>query len=696
MNKDTSADDPEVAKIGDVDNQLFASLERAMQDANRGAYDEAIDQCHNLLKTHPSASEPYFLLGIIAYIYKDEGQAIAMCETAHKMDPDVAEYADALATIYTTIGQLSDGLYFAKLAPSLDPHPLFSMRMPPKLKDLKGAFDSAAPSTHFIEAQRLTNVGDFERALLECSAEIRINPNKIEVYILLGRVAIILRKYSRAVGAFQAALQLEPRSATASAFLARALVGLGRCEEATIAARRALALADDDAEAFLQAMDALQRSRIATLEELKSATLTFNKRFEEENGTDFDDADEPSDSPFVRIGFLSNQFFRFQHYELFDYWFALPEQKNVGYAGYQQSVHTDIVTTNIKKGCAAWREIYNLDPYTLSYTLQAEDLNVLVDLSSPNGETRQTAIALHPAKTVVGAFTLPEPGLAPGITHILSDEILEAADQAALLPGQDCIVIEGSLFAREPFMGLKPTETLPWNDKGFVTFGGVADLLHLTPECAALWSEVLHAVPNSRLLLCGSEQISEDARMTIREYFSNFGVADRVLLPISETDEPSPPADLNDGVTDEDSNSTSGDEADEQSKRLEEIVAALAPVRPKQFREIDVFLDAVPFSCPAELAQALWMGVPCVTLAGKRRPGLVGTSILTAVGRVNWAAKSADDYCKTAVGLVADAEKLESERKSLREIVSSSSLFKPEETARRIRDALETAGRRRG
>jgi len=661
---------------------LYIELEQAIEAANNENYAEAIEICHEAIKSNPAAAEPYFLLGVIAFICGDEGQAISMCETAHRSDPNTAEYAKALATIYTRVGQLADGLYFAKLFPSLEPHPLFSARMPPRLRDLEGAFAAASPSTHSIEAQRLFNIADFERALLECTAEIRLNPNSYRVYVLMGRTAIILKRFNQAVGALQAAVQIDPDDGMAPALLARALVGLGRFDEAVAAAKRAIELAGDDAEIFVQAMNALQLCPLFPLSDLQSLASDFTDAFNEENMVAAPDPFEGDEKSPTRIGVLSNRFFRTAGHDLFANWFSIPKRPETQYLGYQQSVHTDVMTTTIKNRCESWREIYNLDPFTLSVTLQGEELDVLVDVSGPDGETRLTTSAMQPCRVRVGAFAAPEPGLLPGVSHVLSDEFLEPGDRAALLADQQCVTISGTLFSQPPFTGLAQNTSLPAREKGFVTFGGMLDLTLLTPECATLWAKVLHSVPDSRLLLCGGDTASAPVRARVREYFSIAGVADRILLPLSDEHDdsgPSTPLDEN--------------QEDENGSTLEKTLAALAPVRPQQLREVDIFLDTFPVCCRSELVQALWTGIPCVSLRGTRRPGLVGTSILGAAGRVNWTAADKSEFAAICSYLASDLDALEAERESLRNNIAETPLFNPAETASNVRDLFDRLAR---
>jgi protein O-GlcNAc transferase len=647
------------------DNLLFKILEEAMQYANAGNHNDALTKCHDAVKAAPSAAEPYFLMGTIAFICGDEGQAISMCEVAHKVDPTAAEYAEALATIYTSVGRLADGLYFAKIATSLEPHPLFSKRMPPRLKDLNSAYLNASPSTHFIEAQRLFNIGDFERSLYECTAEIRLNSDNLKVYILLGRTAIILGRYSQAVGALQAAIQLDPKAGIAPALLARALVHLGRHGEAIAAGKRALQQDDTDAEVYAQAMDAMLRCPSLSGEVTRQWAIDFQTRFDAENDPVDSDRADP-DAP-LKVGFLSNAFFRTSGCDLYQGWFQISPAKGMEYAGYQLSVNPDTITTTIKQGCTSWREVYDLDPYTLSFTMDAEELDVYVDLSYLDGDTRMAVGGMKPCPARVGAFALPEPGLAPGVTHVLSDEILSEGDVAALLPGQECVSISGSLFAQEPYSGLSQETPCPAIEKGQVTFGGIVDLAYLSPECATLWADVLHAVPQANLLLCSPHEMADEVRARVREFFSIAGVADRVLLPI--------------------------DDVEEEIDELEAFHNAMSALPPAQMREVDVFLDTSPVNCRRELCQALWMGVPVVSLKGDRRPGLVGASILSAAGRLNWVAESREAFIEIASSLVSDTEILDRERRALRENIESSMLFDSKATAMNVRNALTDIAR---
>lgn len=648
-------------------SELLSLIDEAMKAVNAADYDTAISTCHDAIKFDPKAAEPFFLLGLIAKNFGEVGRAISLLETAHEMAPNTRDYADALGVMYTKSGQLTDGLYFAKLATALEPHPLFSIRLPRALSDIPAAIASATPSTHRVEAQRLFNIAEYQRSLKECELEIRLNRANQDVYVLLARNAIHLRKFNQAVGALQAAIQLEIEDAMATALLANALFHLGRFTESEAAAKRAMRLAPNDPEVYGMAMNALLRGPRFDHEEMKSLASDFADKFRESFDDEFMEPVAKHEKEPFTIGFLSNEFFRGTDHDLYQGWFAKPDDRRIRYNGYQQSVASDQVTTNFQSGCDQWRTIYDVDPFTLSLTLQSEGLDALVDISGFDVETRMGLAAMIGCGARVGVFALPEPGLAPGITHILSDEGMEEADRLALLPDQSCITIDGSLLTREPFEGLSQAEACPAKEKGFLTFGGVFALDRLTPECAILWGDVLREHPGSKLLLLDAEKASDAARAQVREYFSVLGIADRILLPLEEV-----PA---------------------EPETLDEITAALSPIQPSQLYEVDILLDTSPINGRAETCQALWMGIPVVTLRSPRRLGHIGASILTAAGRINWIADGRESFLSIVRSLAAEIEILSSERDRLRNTIIDSSLFDVGRVARSVRDTLLSIAR---
>lgn len=636
-------------------------LRKAMEAANEGDFEGAVTVCRDAVATYPGNAEPYFILAVLAMNYGDEGQAISMAETAHKMDPDIKEYVQVLSTISTRVGRLADGIYYAKIAQTCQSHPFLGAFVPPGLMDFDAALKSVKPSMHGIEGERSFNEANYGLAFREFNAEIRLNPENVTALVWLGRTGIILGQFNQSIGAFQAALRVDPDNAMAMAQLARALVRVGRSDEARAMAKAAIMLAAGDCEIYLPAMEALQLCGGVDNATLKRVAMEFQETFNSENDPDPLEDNHGTEGNVSRVGFMSNAFFRSNIADVIAGWFAIPKSDVVNISAYSQSVAIDNVTTAMRSGCDDWREIYGIDPFTLSMTMRAEELDVVVDISQVDGETRGAVMALLPSPVRVGFSALPEPGLAPGITHVLSDETLADVDRALLLDGQDLIKVPGTLFPHLPLKGLAQDTTAPAAMSDKVTFAALAALPNVSQDWALAVGRIIKSLPNAELLLFGAHALSDYARSIIREYFMNAGVVERVFF----TD---PPADV---TSDEYQISTT--------------------IPASNWAEIDIYLDTFPFSGRKDLCEALWSGLPTFTVKGDRRAGAIGASILMAAERPGWVAGSVNEFVEAVVRLASNPDELQSEREALQSSVASSPLFDPKKTAVAVRSALVTA-----
>jgi protein O-GlcNAc transferase len=667
-----------VVLCADDDERWPALRERiaeAMSLSNSKEYDQVVETCRAMLTDYPFNAEPYMLLGLTALLCGDEGQALSFLSQAHETDPDTREYVALLAMVSTRVGKLADAVYYAKIAEVCEPHPYLSTMLPPDYVNLNRAFLYVRPSSHNLNGQRALNVGQHQKALKEFMAEVRVNPDNVQALYFLCHAALHLGNVTQAVGAAQSYLHHRPDSAMGRALLARALIAAGREGEAVAAAEAALSRAEDDAEVFAAAMTALQACPTVTTDRLKAWAAAFNAAFDEADPyADDEDAasgDAPADAA-VHIGVVSNTFHRTAVSDYATTWIAALNGGGVRTTGFQFSVLKDAVTTTYQSACDSWRDMVSVDPYTLATILERESLDAVIDLSTPAVESCATTLALKPSPIRIGCSALAEPGLSPGVSHILSDESLEYGDRAMALDGQTVLSIPGTLYARAGFDTLPQDTPAPMTENGFPTFGLVARTPHVSPGFAQTVGLLLLAVPGSRLLVYGAQDLDEGARAAMRESFMNAGVADRLLF-----------------VERDDASGADGeaDDAEAVMRRLE------AQISPAVWREVDVLLDTYPLNAGRELIEALWSGVPVVTRRGPRRASCVGASIVNAAGRPEWVADSEDAYVRIAADLVRDADALAAGRADLQARIASSGLFNPRRTARAVRDVLVEACR---
>ena len=170
----------------------------------------------------------------------------------------------------------------------------------------------------------------------------------------------------------------------------------------------------------------------------------------------------------------------------------------------------------------------------------------------------------------------------------------------------------------------------------------------MSPKIARLWAKILAAVPGSRLVLAG-----EDPDLIAHAF----------------------------------------EDTDVSPDRLE--VGKRASIRGylARYGEIDVALDPFPYHGTTTTCDALWMGVPVVTLAGGAHVSRVGVSLLDAVGLGELVAESEDEYVRLAVELANDVPRLAGLRRGLRERMAASPLCDGRRLARALEDVYRATWR---
>jgi predicted O-linked N-acetylglucosamine transferase (SPINDLY family) len=184
---------------------------------------------------------------------------------------------------------------------------------------------------------------------------------------------------------------------------------------------------------------------------------------------------------------------------------------------------------------------------------------------------------------------------------------------------------------------------------GRITFGSFNNLAKVSADAMALWARILKQVRGSRLLIKSRVINDESIRRRIRRAFAAHGVDSRRL-----------------------------DLRGRQPSNASHMA---------MYGEVDVALDTFPYNGTTTTFDALTMGVPVVTLAGRTHASRVGVSILTHAGLGEWIAKDPDDYVAKAVALAGEIGRLEELRRTLRGQVLKSPLGDAEGMARKLERA---------
>ncbi len=294
---------------------------------------------------------------------------------------------------------------------------------------------------------------------------------------------------------------------------------------------------------------------------------------------------------------------------------------------YFVGVSGDEQTRLAKKRVPRWRDVGALSDPRLAQQIEADGIDILVDLLGHTSHNRKALFARRAAP--VQACFLGYPGSTglPNMDWFVADSVVAPPTHAHLFTEQ-VLRLPNCVFCYAP----EQDYPLPNYDNHFVnrrlTFGSFNNISKLTPLTIELWARVMQAVPEARLLLKAPSFRDLKAVRRFTELFGKAGVsADRLEFrgPVG----------------------------------LADMMA--------EYADVDIALDTSPYNGGTTTYQALWMGVPVVSLAGEAFCQRMGASILTAIGHGDWVTHSAEAFVQVASQLASDRVGLLREKVSLRE-----------------------------
>ncbi len=619
-----------------------------------GNVTEAINLISANLSKHPDKPELYLLTAVCSYRQNAIGQAIELCEKAHQIAPDCQEVVDSLAVLKTIIGQITDGLYYAKLATTLTPHPDIPDLLPPEFSNFFHALSIAAPSRHFLDGLYLFNGRQFPDAAKEFEAELKINPDNAGACKYLGHAQLFVGEPQQALSNLSRYAEMNPEDAETAALSAMAKCMLADFDGAAACCKEALAAAPKSIEILMQVLETARYFDGELAAFYDDVTLTLNAVVAEAAEAcvpDRNDGPRNPDAP-INIGMISNDL---RDGDQYAFLMALVENidpKKFNLTIYQQSPTGGPVFQEFKSKAAHWRRIVDMDDDVLAMIIARQNTEMLIDLCGYSSNSRAVVFAAKAAPVIINLYCEPFGFRAPGSNVIIADATTLEADRENIGDGQRIVVTEGSLFSLKPSSLLGAVQPLPALKNGHITFGVNCKPQHFSSAAVLYWSRALKAVDGARLLFGNVANIPADTQARIRNLFAESGVADR----------------------------------------LDFLEGALIQHADKAFfNSIDIYLDSTPVNSTQTTGHALWMGVPVVTCTSTRRSGLIGASMLTSAGKSAWIGKDVDDAIRIATDLASDTEALALIRQDLREEIKSSALMNTRDHALTMMTALQQA-----
>jgi predicted O-linked N-acetylglucosamine transferase (SPINDLY family) len=360
---------------------------------------------------------------------------------------------------------------------------------------------------------------------------------------------------------------------------------------------------------------------------------------------------DPNPDRRLRVGYVSADFR--QHSVAYAFEAVLdgrcPEALEV--YGYGSVASPDSVTERLAGKFDRYYSIYDLDDTTVAEMIERDRIDILVDLAGHTSGNRLGVLAFKPAPIQVTYLGYPDTTGINQVDYRITDPWIDFPGSEAQYV-EHSMSIQGGVHCYTPPSNVPPCEPGPVQGNGFITFGSFSNLLKINDYVVVLWCEVLKAVPRSRLVLKFPGSHDSTLVRSMMDRFSRYGIGVDRMSFLGYCREP-------------------GDHY-------------------ACFHSVDIALDTYPYNGCLTTLEALWMGVPVVTLVGNRFASRAGLSLLAQLGLETFAARSPDEYVAKASVLASQVESLASLRSGLRHRMRASPLL----DNRRFAGALEAAYRR--
>ena len=600
------------------DDPIASGIARLRQLYLAGALGEAETFADDLARQAPHLAELTNIRGMLAYRRGAFAEATTLLRAAAKAAP-------------------GDGAIWANLGAAL--------RAQGELPEAEAVYDHALQAAPDVQALH----GNLANVLLDqhkaTAAEARVlealklGPRTANLMTTLGLALSHQGRLVEAEKAFREAMQLNPADYDACRNLGSILAGLAQFDEAEGLQRRALALRPDYVAGHSSLLFGLNYRPDLTAEAIAEHYRRFEAQHTAAIAPPAPHANAPDPGRRLRIGYVSPDFT--DHVVAM---FMLPilaahDKSRFEIVCYAEVRHQDATSARVQALADRWVSTVGLSDAALAERIRADGVDILIDLAGHTTGNRLLAFAHRPAPVQLTYFI--GHGMTTGLSTIdgfIGDARLAPTGCEPLFGEREIIRLERAPLAYVPSPTMPAPQPPPALARGHVTFGYFGRSIRLNEGVIRAWSVMLNRLPGSRLMLNNAPFGDPSTGALFARRFARYGVArDRL-----------------------------------------ELVNTKPQIRTwAAYGEIDIALDPFPHNAGTTTIEALWMGVPVLTLADRPSVGRLGAMILGGLGLEDWIATSPEDYVAKGLAAASDLPALAALRAELRPRFAASALADP-------------------
>ncbi len=555
-------------------------------------------------------------------------EALAGAQKVLKRSPSHPQANQIAATAFTRKNMLPQAVFHAERAVAADPR--------------NGVMHASLGQVYLANAEPEKSLASFERSL-------QLDPTVARTHISLGTTLQQLHRYEDAIASIDRGLDIDPDALDGWTNRATTNLDIARADEAVKSQREAIKREPNNPYLWTVCCNMMNYPSGLSADEVFAAHRRYGAIVEKglrDREVSFANTKDPD--RVLRIGYLSRDM-RMHSCA----YFLLPllqshDASQVESYCYSHSRHVDEMTEEIRQACTVFRDCTTASNEELKKRIEADRIDILVELAGHSALHKLDMLAHRCAPIQATYLGYPHTTGLMNIQYRIVDGKTDPEDAPPHATEELHRLPNTFLCYAPPPDAPAVAPSTAAEGKPF-TFGSFNEAKKISHEIVELWSSVLKAVPQSNLLLKAGSFDNEVVRRDMVKRFEAHGI---------------------------------------DAERLE--IVARTPSRAEHlayYHRVDLALDTFPYHGTTTTCEAMWMGVPTVSLRGDRHASRVGASLLQTVGLDDLIADSHAAFIEIATKLATDGPHLQNLRLGLRDRMASSPLCDGPQFARDLENA---------
>jgi protein O-GlcNAc transferase len=612
--------------------------------------EEAKKQIDKDLKKYPNSAILFNMLGIAYGQSKEPKDAEKNFKKAIEADSNFAQAYNNLGTLLYELENIEEAIYYYEKAINLNKDFVEALVNIGCAKRALNKFNEAIE--FFIKVLKLKpnhaeaynylgvayfDIGNKEQALENFEKAIKIKPDYAEAYNHLGVILRKFKRYDESLASYNKSIKFNPNQKETYLNLGSLYTNLGKYNEATQAYKKAIEIQPDYALAHSNLLFNINCKQDFDPQEYLREAKNFRINCKPKKNFSLNCNFEKNPTK-LKLGLVSADFGN--HPGGFFTLSTLREliKKNFELVAYATKERSDEFSHHFKPLFSRWHSVEKEKDEKIVEKIVEDGIHILIDLQGHSSKNRLPIFIYKAAPIQLSWLGQASTGI-PEIDYFIGSPHITPKDEENHFVEKIYRLPEISQCFTPPDFDVE-VNTLPALKNNFITFGCVNKLSKVNDDVILLWSKVLSSVKGSKIFLKNKDLDNKNVREKVLQGFKINNInEDRIIL-------------------------------EGESKTRKELLQV--------YNHIDIALDPFPFQGNTSTIEAVWMGVPVLTLRGNRYLFHFGESINSNLNMKDWIANNHEEYISKSLEFASDIKQLTKIRKTLRQKALNSPVFDAE------------------